>query len=39
VLDYCELLENVYEKKGNKIKPLEIAAITRNVYKKMLFGR
>jgi tetratricopeptide (TPR) repeat protein len=39
VLDYCELLENVYEKKGNKIKPLEIAAIIRDIYKKILFGR
>jgi tetratricopeptide (TPR) repeat protein len=38
VVDYCEHLESAYNKKGLKSKTLEIGAIARDVYRKMIFG-
>lgn len=40
VLDYCELLENIFKKrgKGYKIRALEMASTIRNITKEITFG-
>ena len=37
-LDYCDILEAHYKKNGSQKKALAIAAITRDIYKEMMFG-
>jgi len=37
-LDFCEQLEEQYKKNGNGRKPLEIAAVARDIYAKIVSG-
>ena len=37
-LEYCEILEAHYKKKGSQKKAMAIAVVARDIYKEMMFG-